>query len=69
MANALKPLDATQLGNNEAGGEGGSPTEINEDYGAEEEVQVDTAQLFAQLKNKFFQEETHLNDEDQLREL
>ena len=35
----------------------------------EEPAPVDTAALFEQLKNKFFQEETHLNDEDQLKEL
>ena len=45
--------------------------EANDEDGEEDapEVVIDTRDQFEKLKAKFFEQETHLNDEDQLREL
>ena len=46
-------------------------TEANDEDGEEEapDVVIDTRDQFEKLKAKFFEQETQLNDEDQLREL
>ena len=56
-----------------AGGEEGEVEEAgeNEDEGGEvkESVPLDPADVFERVKQKFFQMETTLNDEEQLAEL